>query len=32
MKTHCKWRCEEASDVLTHWQEDSRGRSKLDDL
>ncbi len=32
MKTRCKLRCKEASDVLTHWHKGSRGRSKLDDL
>ena len=32
MKARCKSRCKEASDVLTHRQKASRGRSKLDDL
>ena len=32
MKARCKLRCKEASEVLTHRQKASRGRSKLDEL
>ena len=32
LKTRCKLRRKKASDVLTHWQEASHGRSKPHDL